>query len=44
VSFRIFFVEQIQIWLQEKQRESGQRTITQEQKAQILALAEDFPR
>jgi Domain of unknown function (DUF3560) len=28
----------------EKQRESGQRTITQEQKAQILALAEDFPR
>jgi len=28
----------------EKQRESGQRTITQHQKAQILALAEDFPR
>jgi hypothetical protein len=28
----------------EKQRESGQRTITQQQKAQILALAEDFPR
>ena len=28
----------------EKQRESGQRTITQEQKAQILALAEDFHR
>jgi hypothetical protein len=28
----------------EKQRESGQRTITREQKAQILALAEDFPR
>jgi hypothetical protein len=28
----------------EKQRESGQRTITQEQKTQILALAEDFPR
>ena len=28
----------------EKQRESGQRTITQEQKAQIMALAEDFPR
>jgi len=28
----------------EKQRESGERTISQEQKAQILALAEDFPR
>jgi len=28
----------------EKQRESGERTMTQEQKAQILALAEDFPR
>ena len=28
----------------EKQRESGQRIITQHQKAQILALAEDFPR
>jgi hypothetical protein len=28
----------------EKQRESGQRTITQQQRAQILALAEDFPR
>jgi DNA invertase Pin-like site-specific DNA recombinase len=28
----------------EKQRESGQRTITQQLKAQILALAEDFPR
>jgi DNA invertase Pin-like site-specific DNA recombinase len=28
----------------EKQRESAQRTLTQEQKAQILALAEDFPR
>src|ERR1700732_4034406 len=28
----------------EKQRESGQRTITRQQKAQIMALAEDFPR
>src|ERR1700739_4083745 len=28
----------------EKQSESGERTITQHQKAQILALAEDFPR
>lgn len=28
----------------EKQRESGERTLTQPQKAQILALAEDFPR
>jgi len=28
----------------EKQRQSGQGTITQHQKAQILALAEDFPR
>ena len=28
----------------EKQRESGERTITRQQKAQILALAEDFPR
>ena len=28
----------------EKQRENGQRKVTQEQKAQILALAEDFPR
>jgi hypothetical protein len=28
----------------EEQRQSGQRTITHEQKAQILALAEDFPR
>ena len=28
----------------EKQRESAERTITQQQKAQILALAEDFPR
>jgi hypothetical protein len=28
----------------EKQRESGERTLTQQQKAQILALAEDFPR
>src|SRR5580700_8534242 len=27
-----------------KQRESAQQTITQEQNAQILALAEDFPR
>jgi predicted RNase H-like HicB family nuclease len=28
----------------EKQRESAERTISQQQKAQILALAEDFPR
>ena len=28
----------------EKQRESAQRTVTAEQKAQILALAQDFPR
>src|ERR1700730_18365431 len=28
----------------EKQRESGQRTISRQQKAQIMALAEDFPR
>ena len=28
----------------EKQRQNAQRTISQEQKAQILALAEDFPR
>ena len=28
----------------EKQRESGARSITQEQKTRILALAEDFPR
>jgi hypothetical protein len=28
----------------QKQRESAERTITQQQKAQILALAEDFPR
>jgi DNA invertase Pin-like site-specific DNA recombinase len=28
----------------EKQRQSGERTMTQEQKKQILALAEDFPR
>ena len=28
----------------EKQRQIGERTMTQEQKAQILALAEDFPR
>ena len=28
----------------QKQRQSGEQTISQEQKAQILALAEDFPR
>jgi hypothetical protein len=27
----------------QKQRESAERTITQQQKAQILALAQDFP-